>query len=68
MDQILAEAGIQAVLTGIRMPRMLCGPARHHHLICQVCRLVIERSQEKGMEGIHAEEILYRVKTSLRRL
>ncbi|GAA2826174.1 zinc uptake transcriptional repressor Zur [Nonomuraea rubra] len=35
----------------------LCGPAKHHHLICRVCGLVIERVEEDVMAGFRAEEV-----------
>jgi Fur family ferric uptake transcriptional regulator len=35
----------------------LCGPAKHHHLICRTCGLVIERVEEDVMAGFRAEEV-----------
>lgn len=35
----------------------LCGPVRHDHLVCRVCRLVIERTEKDHMDGFVAEEI-----------
>ncbi|WP_433443784.1 Fur family transcriptional regulator [Nonomuraea sp. CA-141351] len=35
----------------------LCGPARHHHLVCRICGLVVERRENDDMGGFMAEEI-----------
>jgi Fur family ferric uptake transcriptional regulator len=35
----------------------LCGPARHHHLVCRVCGLVVERREDDEMGGFMAEEV-----------
>ncbi|MGP3957663.1 Fur family transcriptional regulator [Nonomuraea sp. 3N208] len=54
----LAEVGLVHVFPQAgEATYRLCGPARHHHLICRICRLVIERSQEDDVDGFHAEEI-----------
>jgi Fur family ferric uptake transcriptional regulator len=35
----------------------LCGPARHHHLVCRICGLVVERREGDDMGGFMAEEV-----------
>jgi Fur family ferric uptake transcriptional regulator len=35
----------------------LCGPARHHHLVCRVCGRVAERQEEDIVDGFRAEEV-----------
>ncbi|MFG1706615.1 Fur family transcriptional regulator [Nonomuraea sp. M3C6] len=35
----------------------LCGPARHHHLVCRICGLVVERREDDDMGGFMAEEV-----------
>jgi Fur family ferric uptake transcriptional regulator len=35
----------------------LCGPARHHHLVCRICGLVVERREGDDMGGFLAEEV-----------
>jgi len=35
----------------------LCGPAKHHHLICRTCGLVVERVEDDVVAGFRAEEV-----------
>ncbi|MBB5138375.1 Fur family ferric uptake transcriptional regulator [Thermocatellispora tengchongensis] len=54
----LAMAGLVHVFSQVgEATYRLCGPVRHHHLICRICRLVIERSGEEDMDGFQPEEI-----------
>lgn len=35
----------------------LCGPARHHHLVCRLCGMVVERQEKDVVDGFRAEEV-----------
>lgn len=35
----------------------VCGPIRHHHLICRVCRLVAEQEAEDRADGFEVEAV-----------
>ncbi|WP_433428364.1 Fur family transcriptional regulator [Nonomuraea sp. CA-141351] len=54
----MAEAGIVHAFThtGEAVYR-LCGPARHHHLVCRVCGMVAERQENDVVDGFRAEEV-----------
>ncbi|WP_352244301.1 Fur family transcriptional regulator [Microtetraspora sp. NBRC 13810] len=54
----LVDAGLVHVFgrTGEAAYR-LCDPARHHHLVCRVCGLVVERFGEDDLDGFLAEEV-----------
>ncbi|MGP4102639.1 Fur family transcriptional regulator [Nonomuraea sp. KM90] len=54
----LAAAGLVHTFTQMgEVAYRLCGPAKHHHLICRSCGLVIERVEEDVMAGFRAEEV-----------
>ncbi|WP_223168190.1 Fur family transcriptional regulator [Nonomuraea sp. SYSU D8015] len=54
----LAAAGLVHTFTQAgEIVYRLCGPAKHHHLICRSCGLVIERVEEEAMAGFRAEEV-----------
>jgi Fur family ferric uptake transcriptional regulator len=35
----------------------VCGPARHHHLICRSCGLVLEQAAERRTDGFEVEAV-----------
>ncbi|GAA0423425.1 hypothetical protein Acor_73720 [Acrocarpospora corrugata] len=35
----------------------VCGPARHHHLICRACGLVLEQAAERRPDGFEVEAV-----------
>ncbi|MFF3438566.1 Fur family transcriptional regulator [Streptosporangium sp. NPDC002721] len=53
VDAGLAHAFTRAGETTYR----LCGPARHHHMICRVCGLVTEQGAEERVDGFQVEEV-----------
>ncbi|MFC5833440.1 Fur family transcriptional regulator [Nonomuraea insulae] len=54
----MAEAGIVHAFTHMgEAVYRLCGPARHHHLVCRVCGMVAERQENDVVDGFRAEEV-----------
>jgi Fur family ferric uptake transcriptional regulator len=61
----MTEAGLVHAFThaGEAVYR-LCGPARHHHLVCRVCGLVTEREEQDVVDGFFRAEEVYGVCTA----
>jgi Fur family ferric uptake transcriptional regulator len=54
----LVDAGLaHAFAQGGETTYRVCGPTRHHHLICRVCGLVTEQGAEERADGFHVEEV-----------
>lgn len=54
----LADAGLAHAFTqGGETTYRLCGPTRHHHLICRICGLVAEQEAEERVDGFRIEEV-----------
>ncbi|MEU0478735.1 Fur family transcriptional regulator [Streptosporangium sp. NPDC006013] len=53
VDAGLAHAFTQTGETTYRV----CGPTRHHHLICRTCGLVTEEATKKRPDGFRVEEV-----------